>query len=78
MRRPREPGALWGLTAGELEVLALMAEGRSNVAIAGTLSMSPKTLEAHVRQILQKLNLHQSPDDHRRVLAVLKYLQAAH
>ncbi len=77
MRRPRDPGALSGLTAREFEVLALMAEGRSNVAIAGTLSMSPKTLEAHVRQILQKLNLHQSSDDHRRVLAVLKYLQAA-
>jgi len=55
-----------------------MAEGRSNAAIAGKLSMSPKTLEAHVRQILQKLNLHQSPDDHRRVLAVLKFLRATH
>ncbi|GAA5023500.1 response regulator transcription factor [Streptomyces siamensis] len=77
MRRPRRPDVLSGLTARELQVLALMAEGRSNVAISGTLSMSPKTLEAHVRQILQKLNLHQSPDDHRRVLAVLKYLQAA-
>ncbi|MER6423852.1 response regulator transcription factor [Streptomyces sp. NPDC001137] len=78
MRRPRDPSPLAGLTARELEVLALMAEGRSNVAIAAKLSMSPKTLEAHVRQILQKLNLHQSPDDHRRVLAVLTYLQAAH
>ncbi|MEU1198700.1 response regulator transcription factor [Streptomyces sp. NPDC005813] len=77
MRRPREPDALSGLTGREREVLALMAEGRSNVAIAATLSMSPKTLEAHVRQILQRLNLHQSPDDHRRVLAVLKYLRAA-
>ncbi|RPF39178.1 response regulator transcription factor [Streptomyces sp. TLI_185] len=78
MRRPRDPSPLAGLTARELEVLALMAEGRSNAAIAAKLSMSPKTLEAHVRQILQKLNLHQSPDDHRRVLAVLKYLRAAH
>ncbi|WP_406480551.1 response regulator transcription factor [Streptomyces sp. NBC_01615] len=78
MRRPRDPGPLAGVTTRELEVLALMAEGRSNAAIAGKLSMSPKTLEAHVRQILQKLNLHQSPDDHRRVLAVLKYLQATH
>jgi DNA-binding NarL/FixJ family response regulator len=77
MRRPRDPGPLDGLTVRELEVLALMAEGRSNVAIAQKLFMSPKTLEAHVRQILQKLDLHESPNDHRRVLAVLKYLQAA-
>ncbi|MDX2705878.1 response regulator transcription factor [Streptomyces sp. PA03-6a] len=75
MRRPRDPSPLTSLTARELQVLALMAEGRSNAAIAGNLSMSPKTLEAHVRQILQKLSLHQSPNDHRRVLAVLKYLQ---
>ncbi|MFI6493694.1 LuxR C-terminal-related transcriptional regulator [Streptomyces sp. NPDC050564] len=77
MRRPHDPSPLAGLTPRELEVLALMAEGRSNTAIAENLLMSPKTLEAHVRQILQKLNLHQSPNDHRRVLAVLKYLQAA-
>lgn len=76
MRRPRDPGPLDRLTVRELGVLALMADGRSNVAIAQKLFVSPKTLEAHVRQILQKLDLHQSPNDHRRVLAVLKYLQA--
>ncbi|MET0915853.1 MAG: LuxR C-terminal-related transcriptional regulator [Jiangellaceae bacterium] len=57
--------------------LALMAEGRSNAAIADRLVMSPKTLEAHVRQSLQKLDLHASLHDHRRVLAVLHYLRSA-
>ena len=76
MRRPRGTDPLAGVTVREREVLALMAEGRSNTAIAAQLSMSPKTLEAHVRQILQKLDLPQSPDDHRRGLAVQKYLQA--
>ncbi|HKD97376.1 MAG TPA: response regulator transcription factor [Micromonosporaceae bacterium] len=77
MRRPRNPGPLDGLTVRERQVLALIAEGRSNVAIAKELFVSPKTLEAHVRQILQKLDLHDSPDNHRRVLAVLTYLQAS-
>ncbi len=76
LRRPRDPGPLDGLTPREREVLALIAEGRSNGAIANRLEMSPKTLEAHVRQILQKLGIHESPDDHRRVLAVLRYLRA--
>jgi DNA-binding NarL/FixJ family response regulator len=56
-------------------VLALMAEGRSNIAIAARLNLSPKTLEAHIRRILQRLGLEESPDDHRRVLAVLEYLR---
>jgi len=60
-----------------VEVLGLMAEGRSNGAIADRLAMSPKTVETHVRQILQKLDLHSSPDDHRRVLAVLHYLRSS-
>jgi DNA-binding NarL/FixJ family response regulator len=77
LRRPRDPGPLDRLTSREGEVLALMAEGRSNAAIADRLVMSPKTLEAHVRQILQKLDLHASPQDHRRVLAVLHYLRSA-
>jgi DNA-binding NarL/FixJ family response regulator len=77
LRRPRDPGPLDRLTSREVEVLALMAEGRSNAAIADRLVMSPKTLEAHVRQILQKLDLHASPQDHRRVLAVLHYLRSA-
>ena len=77
MRRRRDTGPLDRLTAREREVLGLMAEGRSNSAIADELVLGAKTVEAHVRQILQKLDLEQSPDDHRRVLAVLQYLQAA-
>jgi DNA-binding CsgD family transcriptional regulator len=53
-----------------------MAEGRSNAARADRLVMSPKTLEAHVRQSLQKLDLHASLHDHRRVLAVFHYLRS--
>jgi DNA-binding NarL/FixJ family response regulator len=77
LRRPRDPGPLDRLTSREVEVLALMAEGRSNGAIADRLVMSPKTVEAHVRRILQRLDLQESPDDHRRVLAVLQYLRSA-
>ena len=76
LRKPRVPGPLAGLTPRELEVLALIAEGRSNVSIAGALGLSPKTLEAHIRRILQRLGLEESPDDHRRVLAVLQYLRS--
>jgi len=75
MRKPRDPGPLDHLTARERDVLSLMAEGRSNTAIAHQLYLSPKTLETHVRSILQKLGLHDSSDDNRRVLAVLRYLQ---
>jgi DNA-binding NarL/FixJ family response regulator len=75
LHRPRERGPLDALTPRELEVLALMAEGRSNAAIAARLYLSPKTLEAHIRQILQRLGLEESGDDHRRVLAVLEYLR---
>jgi DNA-binding NarL/FixJ family response regulator len=76
MHRPRDPGPLDALTVREREVLGLMAEGRSNGAIAQRLAMSQKTLETHVRQILQKLDLRESADDHRRVLAVLTYLRS--
>ena len=76
LRRPREDDPLSRLTEREREVLELMAEGRTNQAIGGRLFMSPKTVEAHVRQIFQKLALEQSPDDHRRVLAVLAMLRA--
>lgn len=76
MRRRRgDPGPLDRLTAREREVLALIAQGRSNAAVAAQLGMSPKTLESHVGQIMQRLDLHESPDDHRRVLAVLRYLR---
>jgi DNA-binding NarL/FixJ family response regulator len=76
IRRPRDPGPLSALTARERDVLALMAEGRSNSAIAQQLFLSAKTLETHVTRIFQKLNLAESTDDHRRVLAVLTFLQA--
>lgn len=76
IRRPRDPGPLSALTARERDVLALMAEGRSNAAIAQRLFLSAKTLETHVRRIFHKLHLAESADDHRRVLAVLTFLQA--
>ena len=75
VNRPRERGPLDELTARERDVLGLMAEGRSNQAISQTLFVSPKTVEANVRQIFRKLGLEQSPDDHRRVLAVLAALR---
>jgi DNA-binding NarL/FixJ family response regulator len=53
-----------------------MAEGRSNKAIAARLFLSPKTVEAHVKHIFMKLRIDESPDDHRRVLAVLAYLRS--
>jgi DNA-binding NarL/FixJ family response regulator len=73
-RRPHDP--LEDLTPREREVLTLMAEGRSNHGIAGQLFLSPKTVEAHIRQIFAKLGLGEAPEDHRRVLAVVKYLAA--
>jgi DNA-binding NarL/FixJ family response regulator len=78
LHRPRDPGPLDSLTPRETEVLTLMAEGRSNAAIVERLDMSPKTLEAHIRQILRKLNLNESEQDNRRVLAVLTYLRSGH
>jgi DNA-binding NarL/FixJ family response regulator len=76
VRRQSRGGVLASLTRREHEVLALIAEGRSNQAIAQQLMVSPKTLEAHIRQVLQKLGIAESADDHRRVLAVLTYLHA--
>jgi len=75
LHRPRVSSVLARLTSREREVLALMAEGRSNGGIAERLQLGPRTVEAHVRQIMQKLDLPQSADDHRRVLAVMRYLQ---
>ncbi|HYB29817.1 MAG TPA: response regulator transcription factor [Solirubrobacteraceae bacterium] len=76
--RHREDGPLERLTPRELEVLSLMAEGRSNAGIADSLVLTVGAVEKHVQSILSKLDLPQSPTDHRRVLAVLAYLQRAH
>ena len=65
------------LTDRERSVLGLMAEGRSNEAIASALKISPKTLEAHIGTIYSKLGLEPAGSDHRRVLAVLNYLRSA-
>jgi DNA-binding NarL/FixJ family response regulator len=73
--RPREGSPLDELTERELEVLSLMAEGHSNDGICKKLFLSPKTVETHVRHILGKLGIGDTPDYHRRVLAVLAYLR---
>lgn len=65
------------LTDREREVLALMAEGRSNAGIAHRLWITEGTVEKHVRSILARLRLPETEDDHRRVLAVLAYLESA-
>ncbi len=74
--RPAERDPLRDLTPREHEVLALMAEGRSNRGIADRLVVGDKTVETHVAAILGKLGLESATDDHRRVLAVLTYLRA--
>jgi len=70
----REPLAV--LTAREREVLGVMAEGRSNAAIAATLRITEKAVSKHINNILTKLDMPPSDDDNRRVLAVLTYLNA--
>ena len=75
--RSRRASPLAGLTPRESEVLALMAEGRSNAAIAVQLVVTEGAVEKHVRSIFTRLDLPPDQADHRRVLAVLRYLGAA-
>jgi serine/threonine-protein kinase len=74
--RKRARGPLDVLTEREREVLALVAEGHSNGAIAEKLFLSRKTIDSHISQIFRKLDLRESPEQHRRVLAVLAFLRA--
>lgn len=73
-RRPDD--RLSVLSSREREVLALMAEGRSNAGIASRLWVTEGTVEKHVRSILAKLDIYESGEDHRRVLAVIRFLEA--
>jgi DNA-binding NarL/FixJ family response regulator len=73
-RRRKGHDPIDDLSERERQVLALMAEGRSNRAIAERLFITERTVEKHVKSILGKLRIAGSPDDHRRVLAVLAYL----
>lgn len=74
--RRRRDDPMRSLTPREREVLALMAEGMSNAAIARKMVVTDGAVEKHVRNIFTKLGLHQDEEQHRRVLAVLAYLQA--
>jgi DNA-binding NarL/FixJ family response regulator len=76
MGRSRDDDPLDELTPREREVLGLMAEGRSNAAIAEQLVVSERAVEKHVTSIFGKLGLTASGEDHRRVLAVLRFLEA--
>jgi DNA-binding NarL/FixJ family response regulator len=75
-RAHRASGAVGSLTARQLEVLTLMAEGRSNARIAGELFLSEKAVVQHTSKIYDALGLPVDADDHRRVLAVIRYLRA--
>jgi DNA-binding NarL/FixJ family response regulator len=75
LNRHRAHDPLSTLTESERHVLAAMAQGRSNRSIANTLHLSTKTVESITSRIFRKLGLEETPDDHRRVLAVLTYLR---
>jgi DNA-binding NarL/FixJ family response regulator len=76
LRRYRREDPLEALTPREREVLELMAQGRSNLALASRLVISERAVEKHVTSIFSKLDLPPAEDDHRRVLAVLTFLRA--
>jgi DNA-binding NarL/FixJ family response regulator len=73
--RKRRKSPIDELTKREREVLSLIAEGRSNASVAGELVVTVAAVERHVTNIFDKLGLRQSPERHRRVMAVLRYLQ---
>jgi DNA-binding NarL/FixJ family response regulator len=77
LARPRHDSPIDDLTPRERQVLTLMAEGRSNQGIADELIVTVSAVERHVTNIFGKLGLHHTPEDHRRVLAVLTYLKAS-
>jgi DNA-binding NarL/FixJ family response regulator len=77
LRRRREADPVEELSAREREVLGLVAEGLANAAIGQRLFITERTIEAHVKQIFQKLRIDQAPDTNRRVLAVLAFLRSA-
>ena len=74
MGASRRRDSIFTLTARERDVLSLMAEGRTNTAIADSLCVSEGAVEKHVTNIFSKFDLPVSQSDHRRVLAVLRYL----
>ena len=76
LRATRRADSLATLTPREKEVLSLMAQGRSNTAIAGALVISPRVVEKHVASIFAKLGLAPSDDDNRRVIAAIRYLES--
>ena len=76
LARTRRQEPIGDLSPREREVLGLMAEGRSNAAIAEALAVTPRAVEKHVKSIFQKLRLAPADTDHRRVLAVLQYLDS--
>jgi DNA-binding NarL/FixJ family response regulator len=75
---PTDDGPVGRLSERERGVLELMAQGLTNAAIANRLMVSERTVEAHIRHILTKLDIVENEDGHRRVLAVLAYLHGAH
>jgi DNA-binding NarL/FixJ family response regulator len=76
LRASRRTDSLGALTPREREVLSLMAQGRSNTAIADALTISPRVVEKHVASIFAKLGLPPSDNDNRRVIAAVKYLES--